>query len=874
MAYGYLLAPSFQFVNINGRPLVGGHIEVFIHNTDTKYITKADFDGTDNPFKVQMNSKGMAVIIASGDFTYDVFCYDRFGSLFWSGSDVAIDNSSGLVIEGAELPMRIVGGKITNNGKELTCTGENAWAEGAETTASGANAHAEGGLTTASGEHSHSEGFKTTASSGYSHAEGAGSKATNSASHAEGQDTTASGQASHAEGRGSEASGNYSHASGRGTRATNEGSHAVGRWNDDGDAFFVVGDGTNNNQRHDAFKVDRNGDTWVSINGVLTKVTNVSGCGQFILVRSNMTTDFTNDEYQDCVDAVTNGKAVCCQFVQTGTTIQAQLTMITGGGTLVFEFTAENNHYRWEVNATNNAHSIELIGNIFGVPIFDTLQDAIASEYTLKSGDIFETNGFHTSGDGGAARYRVSSTGTANGMDIVQLAAGKLAMLQVTQECSPEKIGYVNGTDAVPYIDRLIAIGIKRIRLIKSYTWKTTLTLTTKAIDFVGNSPFTQSPVTSLINVNLNAGLTSAIVLRAPNITFENLFFYNAKDTPSNETAVECDWTSNANNYMIKFKRVRFVSFNYGVYFHGTLPWHITFEDVVLGWCNYGIVFAGNSSILSFKNVHTNGCYVCGINMRGATQGVTFTQCNFGSYSNALHFEKYGLGMNQEYTFNGCNFELDKLDLDGNTKNVFIDVDNDINVSLDFSGCNFVITKQEMQVIPANMRFIRLGNGSTLRMTACIIEDDLSGNAYLKQFIDESRPPLQETGSLSIDSTTRFFEVNNALIPYVMRTGQAKGLVADGARTGSEVAISDCNTWIPDYDGQVKVGRVSTYESTQNMPVPSSFYGFLWTMGVIHNPNIRIWQMLLGNNGNIYTRLGMDLGGGMSWGAWKTITAS
>lgn len=82
MAYGYLLAPSFQFVNINGRPLVGGHIEVFIHNTDTKYITKADFDGTDNPFKVPLNSKGMAVVIASGDYAYDVLCYDRFGSLF------------------------------------------------------------------------------------------------------------------------------------------------------------------------------------------------------------------------------------------------------------------------------------------------------------------------------------------------------------------------------------------------------------------------------------------------------------------------------------------------------------------------------------------------------------------------------------------------------------------------------------------------------------------------------------------------------------------------------------------------------------------------------------------------------------------------
>lgn len=95
MAYGYLLAPSFQFVNINGKPLVGGHIEVFIHNTDTKYITKADFYGTDNPFEVPLNSKGMAVVIASGDYAYDVFCYDQFGSLFWSGRNVTIGAEGG-----------------------------------------------------------------------------------------------------------------------------------------------------------------------------------------------------------------------------------------------------------------------------------------------------------------------------------------------------------------------------------------------------------------------------------------------------------------------------------------------------------------------------------------------------------------------------------------------------------------------------------------------------------------------------------------------------------------------------------------------------------------------------------------------------------
>jgi len=286
MAYGYLLAPSFQFVNINGRPLVGGHIEVFIHNTDTKYITKADFDGTDNPFKVPLNSKGMAVIIASGDYTYDVFCYDRFGSPFWSGSDVAIDGAGGLVIDGAELPIKIEGSKITNNGVGLTCTGANAWAEGDHTSAIGNhshsegsrtiasedNSHAEGGATRATGEHSHAEGFSTKAGQ-YGHAEGAGTEASNSASHAEGRDTKASGEASHAEGRLSTASGDYSHASGYGTRATGEGSTAVGKFNDDGDSLFVVGNGSDTFHRKDVFKVDRNEDTWVMIGGVLTKLT-------------------------------------------------------------------------------------------------------------------------------------------------------------------------------------------------------------------------------------------------------------------------------------------------------------------------------------------------------------------------------------------------------------------------------------------------------------------------------------------------------------------------------------------------------------------------------------------------------------------------
>jgi len=97
----YLLQPNFQFVDINGKPLVGGWIEVYLHNTTTPYITKADFDGTDNPFKVVLDSKGMAVVIAEDANAYDVLVYGKDGGLFWSASNVTISTYANIKGEGA-----------------------------------------------------------------------------------------------------------------------------------------------------------------------------------------------------------------------------------------------------------------------------------------------------------------------------------------------------------------------------------------------------------------------------------------------------------------------------------------------------------------------------------------------------------------------------------------------------------------------------------------------------------------------------------------------------------------------------------------------------------------------------------------------------
>lgn len=93
--YNYLLGPNFQAEDESGKPLVGGYVEVYLHNTTTQYVTKKDFNGTNNEFRVVLNSLGMAVIIADVANAYDVYCYNRFGSLKWSRQNVNTIGDSG-----------------------------------------------------------------------------------------------------------------------------------------------------------------------------------------------------------------------------------------------------------------------------------------------------------------------------------------------------------------------------------------------------------------------------------------------------------------------------------------------------------------------------------------------------------------------------------------------------------------------------------------------------------------------------------------------------------------------------------------------------------------------------------------------------------
>ena len=142
--------------------------------------------------------------------------------------------------------------------------------EGAVTTASGNYSHAEGFLTTASTLSSHSEGIQTLSSGTYSHAEGFSTNSIGSYSHAEGgrliggSQTTSIGLGSHAEGFSTTATTSGSHSEGWGTIAYEPYQHVSGRWNTTGNTnqYFIIGRGTNNASRSNAFRVDSAGNVY------------------------------------------------------------------------------------------------------------------------------------------------------------------------------------------------------------------------------------------------------------------------------------------------------------------------------------------------------------------------------------------------------------------------------------------------------------------------------------------------------------------------------------------------------------------------------------------------------------------------------------
>lgn len=163
---------------------------------------------------------------------------------------------------GDRLPNSTIGNWSVAEGHQNTASGFQSHAEGGSTTASGSNSHAEGSVTTASGLMSHAEGNTSTASGSYSHAEGFYTEAYGRSSHAEGEGTQAKGKYAHAEGEDTlvELATEWAHAGGHGTIAAGDAQTAIGKYNKrDTTSLFIVGKGTSDSARANAFDVSSDG---------------------------------------------------------------------------------------------------------------------------------------------------------------------------------------------------------------------------------------------------------------------------------------------------------------------------------------------------------------------------------------------------------------------------------------------------------------------------------------------------------------------------------------------------------------------------------------------------------------------------------------
>ena len=157
-------------------------------------------------------------------------------------------------------------------------------------------------ISAGTGSNSVIEGSGTRAKGGDSHAEGTNTTASGTSSHAEGNNAKANGISSHAEGYSTNARGSYSHAEGSNTKTENSSEHASGQYNvsnwvnntfgDSGNTLFSVGNGTSNNERHNAFEIRQNGDIYLSSGGTDIKLQD--HLGSTVEVSSAITSGDTN----------------------------------------------------------------------------------------------------------------------------------------------------------------------------------------------------------------------------------------------------------------------------------------------------------------------------------------------------------------------------------------------------------------------------------------------------------------------------------------------------------------------------------------------------------------------------------------------------
>jgi len=432
-------------------------------------------------------------------------------------------------------------------------------------------------------------------------------------------------------------------------------------------------------------------------------------------------------------------------------------------------------------------------GTVVAGTIYPSLQEAIADAANLAVGNLFETNGFHTSGDGGAARYLVSDTGTANGMDIVQLTAGKLAIAQLKGSAYTEQIGYEVSSaqaDVTPFIKRLLALGVQNVKFYqtggaptKCYCIRDTLDLDRSdyhnvGIQLEGADIGQTSGYATWFNFQPSVSNTDkvAIKIHARTTRIKNIaLIYGAGVSDSsirdNSAAICFDSTGNTSyqtsSYGTVLENLTIQGFNTAILSMGAAPyiWHVDCEKITYSANNTHVSLDGLSYCTTFRNCLFNSPDVQSIYL-GEPFTVKFDSCNFGIddrgacivravnwvVDSAPVDEKRGIVL-----FQNCNMEVEyrSTSVPQNNSHLFIYADDDSLIDYEFDNCCFIYTPLTRENVTSD-RMMSLGAGSSIIIRNSIgpysdvnyTGNEFYGKDYDKYFFDENRPPRKKVGSV------------------------------------------------------------------------------------------------------------------------------
>ena len=245
--------------NTLGKNVLIGNDEIDIRNGTTNYARFAETLielGLTKDFVLQILNKAIRFI---GKDSETAIAHIGYGDCLANNDDGnLVTRNQPYYTFGERRPYY----KTQNGNGRAALIGEYSCAEGFMTIAEGPYSHVEGlACCVEQVMAAHAEGYGTYANGDYAHTEGLNTAASGSASHAEGSGSLARGYVSHAEGENTQATGEHSHASGYETIASGNEQTVIGRYNtDDTSQLFIIGNGSANDARKNAFTVSETGD--------------------------------------------------------------------------------------------------------------------------------------------------------------------------------------------------------------------------------------------------------------------------------------------------------------------------------------------------------------------------------------------------------------------------------------------------------------------------------------------------------------------------------------------------------------------------------------------------------------------------------------